>query len=79
MPGPDVLGLVSDSEGPLGIISTIIYRLTPNAERAVALLRIDTSVRHACASVSSIIRNGVVQAAIKMLDKITISAVEKAL
>jgi len=79
MPGPDLLGLVTGSEGTFGIISKIICRLTPNPEKAVTLLGIYTSVRNACESVSSIIRHGIIPAAMEMLDKITISAVEKAL
>ena len=79
MPGPDLLGLVTGSEGTFGIISKIICRLTPNPEKAVTMLGIYKSVHDACESVSSIIRHGIIPAAMEMLDKITISAVEKAL
>ena len=79
MPGPDMLGLVTGSEGTFGIITKIICRLTPNPENAVTMLGIYNSVRDACESVSSIIRHGIIPAAMEMLDKITIYAVEKAL
>ena len=79
MPGPDLLGLMTGSEGTFAIITKIICRLTPNPETAVTLLGIYSSVREACESVSSIIRQGIIPAAMEMLDKITIAAVEKAL
>ena len=78
MPGPDLLGLVIGSEGTFGIITKIICRLTPNPEKAVTMLGIYKSVHEACESVSSITRHGIIPAAMEMLDKITISAVEKA-
>ena len=79
LPGPDLLGLVTGSEGTFGIITKIICRLTANPEKAVTLLGIYKSVRDACESVSSIIGHGIIPAAMEMLDKIMISAVEKAL
>ena len=79
LPGPDLLGLITGSEGTFGIISKIICRLTPNPEKAVTMLGIYKSVRDACESVSSIIGHGIIPAALEMLDRIMISAVEKAL
>jgi glycolate oxidase len=79
LPGPDLLGLVTGSEGTFGIITKIICRLTANPEKAVTMLGIYKSVRDACESVSSIIGHGIIPAAMEMLDKIMISAVEKAL
>tara|TARA_Y100001970_G_C14244947_1_gene867463 strand:+ start:2002 stop:3483 length:1482 start_codon:yes stop_codon:yes gene_type:complete len=79
MPGPDLLGLVIGSEGTFGIVTKIVCRITPDPEKAVTMLGIYKSVRDACESVSSIIRNGIVPAAMEMMDKIVISAVEKAL
>ena len=78
MPGPDILGLVIGSEGTFGIVTKIICRITPNPEKAITLLGVYKSVTEACESVSSIIRNGVIPAAMEMLDKVMISAVEKA-
>ena len=79
LPGPDLLGLITGSEGTFGIISKIICRLTPNPEKAVTMLGIYKSVRDACESVSSIIGHGIIPAALEMLDRIMITAVEKAL
>jgi len=79
MPGPDLLALVIGSEGTFGIITKIVCRLTPNTEKAVTLLGIYKSVRNACESVSSIISHGIIPAAMEMMDKTVISAVEKAL
>ena len=60
MPGPDLLGLMTGSEGTFAIITKIICRLTPNPETAVTLLGIYSSVGQACESVSSIIRQGII-------------------
>ncbi len=79
MPGPDILGLVIGSEGTFGIITKIICRLTPIPERAVTLLGIYKSVKNACESVSKIIGRGIIPAAMEMLDKIVVMAVEKTL
>lgn len=78
-PGPDLLGLVTGSEGTFGIITKITCRLMPNPEKAVTMLGIYKSVREACESVSNIIGQGIIPAAVEMLDKIIIYAVEKAL
>ena len=78
-PGPDLLGLVCGSEGTFGIVTKIICRLTPNPEKAITMLGIYKSVRDACESVSKIISHGIIPAAMEMLDKIMISAVERSL
>ena len=77
MPGPDLLGLVIGSEGTFGIVTKVICRLTPIPERAVTLLGIYKSVKSACESVSKIIGRGIIPAAMEMLDKIVVMAVEK--
>lgn len=79
MPGPDLLGLVIGSEGTFGIVTKVICRLTPNPEKAVTLLGVFGSVRGACDAVSAIIRNGTVPAAMELIDKTVIRAVEAAL
>ncbi len=79
MPGPDLLALVTGSEGTFGIITKITCRLTPNPEKYVTLLGIYKSVRNSSESVSRIISHGIIPSAMEMLDKVVISAVEKAL
>ncbi len=79
MPGPDLIGLINGSEGTFGIITKVTCRLTPNPEKAVTLLGIFDSVRGACDAVSAIIRSGTVPAALELIDKTVIRAVEAAL
>ncbi len=79
MPGPDLLGLIIGSEGTFGIVTKVICRLTPNPEKAVTLLGVFSSVRGACDAVSAIIRNGTIPAAMELIDKTVIHAVEAAL
>ncbi len=78
-PGPDLLGLMIGSEGTFGVVTKIICRLTPNPEKAVTLLGVFDSVRGACDAVSGIIRNGTIPAAMELIDKTVIRAVEAAL
>jgi len=78
-PGPDLLGLMIGSEGTFGVVTKIMCRLTPNPEKAVTLLGVFDSVRGACDAVSGIIRNGTIPAAMELIDKTVIRAVEAAL
>ena len=77
--GPDMLALVIGSEGTFGIVTKITCRLTPNPEKAITLLGIFDSVHKACEGVSAIVRKGIIPAAMEMIDKVTIYAVEQAL
>ena len=77
--GPDTLALVIGSEGTFGIVTKITCRLTPNPEKAITLLGVFDSVHKACEGVSAIVRRGIIPAAMEMIDKVTIYAVEQAL
>jgi glycolate oxidase len=77
--GPDILALVIGSEGTFGIVTKITCRLTPNPEKAITLLGVFDSVHKACEGVSAIVRRGIIPAAMEMIDKVTIYAVEQAL
>lgn len=76
-PGPDLLAAFIGSEGTFGIVTEITCRLTPIAEKVATLLAVFPSVRNACEAVSAIIRGGIVPAAMEMIDKTIIGAVEK--
>ncbi|MCJ8330038.1 MAG: FAD-binding protein [Lentisphaeria bacterium] len=76
-PGPDLLGLFIGSEGTFGIATKITCRLTANPERAITLLGSFSTIRDACQTVSDIIGNGIVPAALEMIDKLVISALEQ--
>jgi glycolate oxidase subunit GlcD len=74
--GPDLTGLFVGSEGMFGIATRITVRLTP-VPRAVRTLLADfVSLRGAGEAVSAIIAAGLVPAALEMLDRNCIGAVE---
>ena len=74
--GPDLVGLFVGSEGTLGIATAITVRLTP-IQRAVRTLLADyTMLRSAGEAVSSVIAAGFIPAALEILDRNTIAAIE---
>jgi len=77
VPGPDLLGLMIGSEGTFGIVTEVTCRLMPIPERALTLLAVFDRVADACHAVSGIIREGIVPAALEMIDHIVIEAVER--
>lgn len=77
VPGPDLLGLFIGSEGTFGIVTSVTCRLVPLPEKVLTLLGVFSSVADACHTVSDIIRQGIVPAALEMIDKIVIQATER--
>jgi glycolate oxidase len=77
-PGYDLVGLVVGSEGTFGIVTRATLRLvrTPQAYRT--LLAVFESVEAASEAVSGIIAAGVIPAALEMMDRLIIQAVEAA-
>jgi glycolate oxidase subunit GlcD len=75
--GPDLLGLFIGSEGTFGIVTAVKCRMTPLPEDVRTMLVTFTSVATACKAVSAIIAAGIVPAALEMIDKIVIGAVEE--
>jgi glycolate dehydrogenase FAD-linked subunit len=74
--GPDLVGLFVGSEGNFGVATRITVRLTP-VPRAVRTLLADFSaLRAAGEAVSAIIASGIVPAALEMMDRSCIRAVE---
>lgn len=77
-PGYDFLGLIVGSEGTLGIATEAWVKLTPlPAEVATALVAF-TSVRDATEAVSSIIALGIVPAAVELMDRGILKALNAA-
>jgi glycolate oxidase len=77
-PGYDLRTLVIGSEGTLAIVTKIIVRLLPLPEATVTLLAIFNEMEQASQAVSAIIGKGILPAALEMLDKVTMRAVEEA-
>jgi len=76
--GYDLTGLFTGSEGTMGIVTRIWVRLTPLPPMQKTLLAIYPDIRSASNGVSAIVENGILPAAIEMLDKISIQAIEAA-
>ncbi|MEN8161009.1 MAG: FAD-linked oxidase C-terminal domain-containing protein [Myxococcota bacterium] len=75
-PASDLVGAVVGSEGTLGVVTEITVRLAPLPERAETLLGIFPDVVSACRAVGAIIASGLVPAALEIVDRRTIAAVE---
>ncbi len=74
--GYDLVGAVVGSEGTLGIVTEATVRLVPIPEAVETLLGIFPDVVSACRAVGAIIREGLVPAALEIVDQRTIAAVE---
>jgi glycolate oxidase subunit GlcD len=74
--GPDLVGLFVGSEGNFGIATRITVRLTPNPGAVCTLLGDFTTVRQASTAVTRIIASGLLPAALEMMDRPCIEAVE---
>jgi glycolate oxidase len=77
-PGYDLAGLVVGSEGTFGVVTKVIVGLTRDPEAGRTLLAVFDTVEAATETVSGIIASGIVPAALEMLDKLMIQAVEAA-
>lgn len=76
MPGYDLTGLFVGSEGTLGIATEITLRLVKTPEAIRVLLADFTSVEAAGATVSDVIRAGIIPGGMEMMDNMSINAVE---
>lgn len=76
--GLDLIGLLVGSEGTLGIVTKVWVRLTRNPEGYRALRAIFDTVDDATATVSEIIAMGIIPAAMELMDRGILAAVEEA-
>ncbi len=74
--GPDLVGLFVGSEGMFGIATEITVRLEQIPESVRTMLADFTTVRAASEAVSTIIAAGIVPAALEMMDRACVAAVE---
>ncbi|MEX1208998.1 MAG: FAD-linked oxidase C-terminal domain-containing protein [Acidimicrobiia bacterium] len=80
-PGPDPVGLdvrgvMVGSEGTLGVVTRALVKLTPNPPAVRTMLMAFDDIADAAATVSGVIAAGVVPAALEMMDRPLIRAVE---
>lgn len=78
LPGYDLLGLLTGSEGTLGIVTKITVRILKNPEGKQTVLAYFDKVADGSKAVSDIISAGIVPAALEMMDKTAIQGVEAA-
>ena len=74
--GPDLVGVFVGSEGNFGVATRITVRLTPVPTATRTLLADFTSLRAAGEAVTAVIASGIVPAALEMMDRSCIQAVE---
>jgi glycolate oxidase len=77
-PGYDLLGAFIGSEGTLGIATEITVRLMRTPQKVTTVLAAFESMDAGGAAVSAIIADGVLPAAIEMMDALSIEAAEAA-
>ena len=74
--GFDLLGIVTGSEGLLGVVTEVTVRLRPKPQSAKALLIAFASIEAAGKCVADIIAAGIIPAALEIMDRFAIDAVE---
>jgi glycolate oxidase len=77
-PGYDLTGLFVGSEGMLGLATEVILRLIRQPQAYQTILGIFDSLDDASETVSDIIAQGIIPAALEMMDNFAIRAVENA-
>ncbi|WP_437342376.1 FAD-linked oxidase C-terminal domain-containing protein [Jeotgalibacillus marinus] len=76
IPGYDLMGLLTGSEGTLGIVTKITVRILKSPEGKQTVLAYFDKVEDGSHAVSDIISAGIVPAALEMMDKTAIEGVE---
>ncbi len=77
-PGYDLLGLITGSEGTLGVVTEITVRILKAPEGKQTILAYFDDVEDGSRAVSDIISAGIVPAALEMMDRTAIEGVEAA-
>jgi glycolate oxidase subunit GlcD len=76
-PGYDLVGLMIGSEGTMGIVTEVTVRLLRKPQGVKTVLALFDSVSQASDAVSGVIARGLIPAALEMMDKMAIVAVER--
>jgi glycolate oxidase len=77
-PGYDLTGVIVGGEGTLGVVTKIWARITRNPDAYRTLLGVFETVDDATNTISDIIGAGIIPAALEMLDRLILQAVEAA-
>ena len=75
-PGPDLVALMTGSEGLLGVVVEVVVRLLPVPTDTAVLVAGFHTVREAGDAVSNLIAQGVLPAGLEMMDALAIQAAE---
>jgi len=78
VPGFDLRGLAIGAEGTFGIVTAATLRLVRMPQSVRTLLGVFDSVDDACRAVSAIIAAGMLPAALELMDRLIVEAVEAA-
>lgn len=76
-PGYDLTGLVVGSEGTFGIVTEIVVRILRKPQGVRTVLALFDRVEDASRTVAAITAKGIVPAALEMMDRLAIKAVER--
>jgi glycolate dehydrogenase FAD-linked subunit len=76
--GYDLTGLLVGSEGTMGIVTKIWVKIMPLPPAQKTLMAVYPDIATAGNSVSAVVRSGILPAAIEMMDKLSIQAIEAA-
>ena len=75
-PGYDLTGLVTGSEGTMGLITELTLAISPLPDQTQTMLAVFSSVPTALRCVSAIIAAKVIPATLELLDKVSVEIVE---
>jgi glycolate oxidase len=75
--GYDLRGLIIGSEGTLGAITKIFFKLLPLPEKTMTLLAVFQSVQQAADTVSLITSSGLLPSTLEFMDRMAIEAVNR--
>jgi len=75
-PGFDLASVVIGSEGTLAIIAEVCVRLVPVSEAVQTVLFDFATIEDACTTVSRVVAEGIVPAAMEIMDRFTVGLVE---
>src|SRR5438067_3466195 len=76
--GYDLTGVLVGSEGTMGIVTRVWVKIQPLPPAQKTLMAVYPDVETASNAVSAIVRSGILPAAIEMMDKLSIQAIEAA-